>query len=115
MLVAGIRGTMDYSMLNPVIAEENQLPPFDFSPQPGRDVTGQLLVEISQKTHANYGILLTALVMHKGNTHLGQGFYKIATNLGRMPVKPTVKQKDEALSQLTAEVHGYCARPKTTR
>ena len=69
--IAKTRGTTDYSTLNHVIAEENALPPFDFSQQPGRDAIGQLLVEISEKTHAKQGILLTALVMHKGSSHLG--------------------------------------------
>jgi hypothetical protein len=50
--VAKTRGTTDYSTLNHVIAEENGFPPFDFSQQPGRDAIGQLLVEISEKTHA---------------------------------------------------------------
>jgi hypothetical protein len=111
--VAKTRGTTDYSTLNRVIAEENDLPPFDFSQQPGRDAIGQLLVKISEKTHAEHGILLTALVMHKGSSHLGGGFYKLAAKLGRMPMNPTAKQKDEALSQLTSEVHEHYARPKS--
>ena len=111
--VAKTRGTTDYSTLNHVIAEENDLPPFDFSQQPGRDAIGQLLVEISEKTHAEHGILLTALVMHKGSSHLGGGFYKLAAKLGRMPENPTAIQKEKALSQLTTEVHEYYARPKT--
>lgn len=111
--VAKTHGLTDYSTLNQVIAEENDLPPFDFFQQPGRDAIAKLLVEISEKTYAEHGILLTALVMHKGSSHLGGGFYKLAARLGRIPANPTAKQKDEALSQLISEVHEFYARPKS--
>lgn len=107
------RSTTDYSTLNHEISEETGLPPFDFSQQTGRDAIAQLLVEISSDTHARHGVLLSALVMHKGSMSLGGGFYKLAAKLGRMPVNPTARQKEEVLSRLTAEVHDHYARPST--
>ncbi|MFI7481899.1 hypothetical protein ACH9EU_05725 [Kocuria sp. M1R5S2] len=109
------RSTIDYSTLNHQIADETGLPPFDFTKQTGRDAIAQLLAEISEDTHARHGIMLSALVTHKGSANLGGGFYKLASKLGQMPANPTTNQKDEALSRLTAEVHDHYARRASAR
>ncbi|MEX5300887.1 hypothetical protein [Kocuria sabuli] len=113
--IARTRGKTDYSTLNSKISDETELPPFDFSKQRGRDAIGQLLAEISERSHAQHGILLSALVMHKDAADLGGGFYKLAIKLGRISPNPTSDQKLVALARLTEEVHEYYARRTTFR
>jgi hypothetical protein len=108
--VARDRGMTDYSTLNRQIAQDTGRRAFDFGQESERAAIGRLLGEISVKTHADHGIMLSALVTHRGSNDEGAGFYKLAAELGRMPAKPTADQKLQAFARLTSEVHQQYAR-----
>lgn len=108
--VARDRGMTDYSTLNRQIAQDTGHRAFDFGKESERAAIGRLLGEISVKTHTEHGIMLSALVTHRGSNDEGAGFYKLAAELGRMPAKPTADQKLQAFARLTSEVHQHYAR-----
>ena len=95
----------DYSALNRAVSEETGYPPFDYGQSPDRAAVGRLLGEISEKSNKESGIMLSALVTHRGSNDEGAGFYKLAAELGKMPKKPTKEQKTEAFVRLVREVH----------
>lgn len=100
----------DYSSLNRAISEQTGLRPFDYGLESDRAAIGRMLGEISVKTNADHGVMLSALVTHRGSNDEGAGFYKLAAELGKMPRKPTKDEKLQALVRLTKEVHLHYAR-----
>lgn len=108
--VAEKAGMTDYSSLNRIISEQTGLRPFDFGLESERAAIGRMLGEISVKTNADQGVMLSALVTHRGSNDEGAGFYKLAAELGKMPKKPTEDEKLQALVSLTKEVHLLYAR-----
>jgi hypothetical protein len=108
--VAKDQGMTDYSSLNRAISEETGCRPFDFGQESERAAVGRLLGEISVKTNDVHGVMLSALVTHRSSNDEGAGFYKLATELGKLPAKPTADQKLEAFVRLTREVHRHYAR-----
>lgn len=108
--VAENAGMTDYSSLNRAISEQTGLRPFDYGLESDRAAIGRMLGEISVKTNADQGVMLSALVTHRGSNDEGAGFYKLAAELGKMPRKPTEDEKLQALVVLTKEVHLRYAR-----
>lgn len=87
--VAEDQGMMDYSSLNHAILEQTGHRSFDFEQESGRAAIGRLRGEISVETNRQYGVMLSALVTHRGSNDEGAGFHKLAAELGKMPKKPT--------------------------
>lgn len=108
--VAEKAGMTDYSSLNRAISERTGLRPFDYGLASDRAAIGRMLGEISVRTNAEHGVMLSALVTHRGSNDEGAGFYKLAAELGKMPRKPTQDEKLQALVSLTREVHSRYAR-----
>lgn len=108
--VAENAGMTDYSSLNRAISEQTGFRPFDYGLESDRAAIGRMLGEISVRTNADYGVMLSALVTHRGSNDEGAGFYKLAAELGKMPRKPTADEKLQALVRLTKEVHSHYAR-----
>lgn len=104
------RGMATYTDLNRELVEATGLPGFDYSQESERAAVGRLLGEISRGSHAEHGIMLSALVTHQGSNNEGAGFYKLAAELGEMPAKPTAADKDEAFVRLVQAVHDHYAR-----
>lgn len=99
------RDMIDYGTLNRAIAEETGQRPFEFQLPSDRAAIGRLLGEISRASEREHGVMLSALVTHRGSNDEGSGFYKLAAELGKMPARPTADQKLEALVRLTNEVY----------
>lgn len=99
-----------YSSSNLVISEQTGLKRFDYGLESERAAIGRMLGEISIKTNADQGVMLSALVTHRGSNDEGARFYKVAAELGKMPRKPTEDEKLRALVSLTKEVHLHYAR-----
>lgn len=110
VLKARGRDLVSYTELNGALADATGLPRFDFSQESDRAAIGHLLGEISRSTHAEHGIMLSALVTHQGSNNEGAGFYKLAADLGEMTAKPNAAQKDEAFVRLVSAVHNHYAR-----
>lgn len=103
------RGMTTYTELNRELIETTGLPGFDYSQESERGAVGRLLGVISRKTHAEHGIMLSALVTHQGSNNEGAGFYKLAADLDEMTAKPNAKQKLEAFARLVGAVHDHYA------
>lgn len=88
----------DYSSLNRRLVDDTGLPPFDFSLDRDRAAIGALLGEIARESYSTSGIMLSALVTHRGGTDEGAGFYRLATALGALPARPSSEQKDAFMS-----------------
>lgn len=108
--VAESRGMTDYGSLNRAISENTGHRLFDFGQESERAAIGRLLGEISVITNKQHGVMLSALVTHRGSTDEGAGFYKLAAELGKMPSRPTKDEKLQALVHLTNAVHKHYAR-----
>ncbi|MFW0770044.1 hypothetical protein ACLRGH_08445 [Arthrobacter koreensis] len=102
---AKARGISSYGELNSELAAATGQTAFDFSREADRAAVGRLLGEISRRSHASDGIMLSALVTHKNSTNEGEGFYKLAAELGEMPSKPTADQKLVAMVEQVKKVH----------
>lgn len=100
----------DYSLLNNAIAEETGYRAFDYSQESERAAIGKLLGEISRKTNDQHGVMLSALVTHRGSNDEGAGFYRLAAELGKMPHRATKEAKLDAFVRLTKEVHQQYSR-----
>ncbi|MFJ6419224.1 hypothetical protein [Paeniglutamicibacter sp. NPDC091659] len=97
----------DYTELNRELTLATGLPGFDYSQGAERAAVGRLLGEISRQSHAEHGIMLSALVTHKGSNDEGAGFYKLAADLGEMPTRPTADQKLQAMSIQVNKVYAH--------
>lgn len=105
-------GLTDYTKLNEALTERTQLPGFDYTQESERAAVGRLLGEVSRQSHAEHGIMLSALVTHRGSNNEGAGFYKLAAELKEMPAKPTALEKEKAFVDLVKAVHKhYSTRP----
>lgn len=108
--VARSQDMTDYTSLNRVITEETGHRPFNYGQESDRAAIGRLLGEISRKTNDQHGVMLSALVTHRGSNDEGAGFYKLAAELGKIPAKPTDDEKLVAFVRLVKEVHEQYAR-----
>ncbi|WP_417233620.1 hypothetical protein [Arthrobacter sp.] len=104
------QGYCDYSGFNRALTEATALRGFDYNQESERAAVGRLLGEVSRQSHSENGIMLSALVTHKGSNNEGSGFYKLAAELGEMPSKPTADQKLEAMSTQMNKVYTYYRR-----
>jgi hypothetical protein len=74
--VARQKDTIFYSELTPEIKA--------MPLKPNSGLVGQLLDAVSQSTDAEVEVMLSAVVIHKGDDHLpGTGFFSLARSLGR--------------------------------
>lgn len=106
------RGMTTYTELNRELTSATGLPGFNYAQESERAAVGHLLGEISRRSHAEHGVMLSALVTHQGSNNEGAGFYKLAAALGEMPAKPNAAQKDKAFVRLVNAVHDhYSPRP----
>lgn len=105
------RGMTDYTELNRELIAATGLPGFNYDQESERAAVGRLLGEVSRQSYEEDGIMLSALVTHKGSNNEGAGFYKLAADLGEMPPKPTAEQKLVAFARLVEAVHEHYARP----
>ncbi|KRF29480.1 hypothetical protein [Phycicoccus sp. Soil802] len=88
----------DYSSLNRRLVDDTGFAPFDFNLDRDRAAIGALLGEISRESYADCGVMLSVLVTHRGGTDEGAGFYRLATDLGALPARPSPAQKDTFMS-----------------
>lgn len=108
--VALARGMSDYSNLNRELTQTTGLRGFDYSQESERAAIGRMLGEISRASHAENGIMLSALVTHRGSNNEGAGFYKLAAELNEMPARPSADQKLVSVSRLVEKVHAHYSR-----
>ena len=69
-----------YSELNEALAQRTGLAPFDFSQAAGRASMGHLLGLVADRTFAESGLLISALVKYMHENGPGPGFYAIASD-----------------------------------
>lgn len=100
----------DYTDLNQALTLATGLPGFDYNQESGRAAVGRLLGEISKQSHAEHGIMLSALVTHRGSNNEGAGFYRLAAELGEMPGRPTADQKLKAMSDQVRKAYAHYRR-----
>jgi hypothetical protein len=86
--------------------------PFEFSLQSERTAMGRLLGAIADRSVAESGFMLSAIVFYLNQNTVGSGFYDYA--IKRIPPMlakdPTERMRDEFLSQQLAGVIGFYGR-----
>ena len=93
--VARQKSTIFYSELTPQI-EAMHL-------EPDSGLVGQLLDAVSQSVDAEVGVMLSAVVIHKGDDHLpGKGFFSLARSLGRDAGNDDISKVEFHTRELTA-------------
>lgn len=71
-----------------------------------RDQLGRLLGDISRASVREHGVMLSALVHHKGNVaDVGKGFFTLAVDLGRLEPKADDPARALFLGQEIEAVH----------
>ena len=71
-----------------------------------RDQLGRLLGDISRASVREHGVMLSALVHHKGNVlDVGKGFFTLAVDMGRLPTKADDVDRTLFLGQEIEAVH----------
>ncbi|MEU4193628.1 hypothetical protein AB0E69_17145, partial [Kribbella sp. NPDC026611] len=84
-----------YTELNVAIANRTAERPFDFDRPDERAAMGYLLFLIVERSFAETGLMLSALVQYLDANDAGPGFYALAADKGLLPRKATADQRME--------------------
>lgn len=107
--------TLTYSEFNDLLTERTAQPKFDFTLSQGRDAVGAILAEVNDRTlpdvEAEIGrkALFSVLVMHKGSSDHGGGFYTYARQHG-MLTDTSEDGKLRFFVQQLKDLVDYCKR-----
>lgn len=85
--------TPSYTEVNGAIARRSSCRPFDFDQDGERAAMGELLGEVTQRTYAEVGAMLSAITIYLNENDAGSGFYRLASHMGLLPAKPSPDQK----------------------
>lgn len=84
-----------YSELNQYLSEQTGVRRFDFSLDSERPAMGELLGRLSDRSVAEAGIMISALVQYADGTNAGPGFYQLAQQKGLLRTPASADQKTE--------------------
>lgn len=84
-----------YSELNQYLSEQTGVRRFDFSLDSERAAMGELLGRLSDRSVAEAGLMISALVQYADGTDAGPGFYKLAQQKGLLRDPASADQKTE--------------------
>lgn len=107
--------TLTYSQFNDLLAERTGQPKFEFRSPQGQVAVGEVLAEVNNRTlqdvEALIGrkALLSVLVMRKGSSDHGGGFYTYARQHG-MLMSASAAAKDKFFVQQLKDIGVYCTR-----
>lgn len=104
--------TTAYSEVNNTIERRSRLRRFDFDHISERRAMGSLLGEISRHSAAEYGVMLSAIVIYLDRNDAGPSFYDLAVDLGLLG------PDDDRLAFWTRQVdavHGIYVPPRRHR
>ena len=107
--------TISYSALNTLLEERTGQAKFNLDLQEDRNALGGVLADVNDRTlpmiESAMGrkALLSTLVMHKGSSDLGGGYYAYAWNQGMLTSR-TAEARDLFLVQQLKVIADYCKR-----
>lgn len=107
---ARLKRTVSYSELNSALARAGHIP-FDFGLERDRAAVGAALGDAVRRTIDDSGAMLSAIVSYIGQNDPGPGFYKFATELGRLPNTASTDDKLVFWSRQVNAIHEHYARP----
>lgn len=85
----------DYTALNGYLRERTDSSGFDFSQQSDRTAMGELLGDIVREDLPTSGYMITSIVMYLDENRPGEGFYRLAESLGRLPLGASAETKEQ--------------------
>lgn len=108
---ARLRRVTSYTDVNNALSAAGHTP-FDFSTQRDRNAVGAVLGDVVNRTVADTGVMLSAIVTYIDRNDAGPGFYNLAVQLGLLPNTATADDKLVFWSSQVAKVHDLYAKPR---
>lgn len=108
--LAAHRADTTYGELNTELSRLTGLRPFDLGQAAERAAIGELLGQISEASHAEHRVLISALVHHQDGDP-GRGFYELAERKGLITRGLPRMARWEWWVGHVAAVHGAYGRP----
>jgi hypothetical protein len=101
--------TTTYSELNSILQIRTDIPAFNFELSSERAAMGYLLGQIVERNHPDTNLMISALVTYAGSKDAGEGFYRLAHDLGMLsPAASKEMRWDFWVNQVKA-LHEYYA------
>ena len=91
--VAKLQRQSSYTEVNQVLKQRTGLRAFDFDVDSERAAMGQLLGRVTAVTFDAVGAMLSSIVVYLNANDAGPGFYKLATEMGLLPPRPSADQR----------------------
>lgn len=107
---ARLRKVTSYTEMNVTLARRTGARPFDFGQDGERRAMGALLESIGDRTQAQTGAMLTALVHYLDDNDAGPGFYAYAQRVGLLRKGATADERLEFWMQQVRAVHDRYAQ-----
>ncbi|GII75684.1 hypothetical protein Sru01_06660 [Sphaerisporangium rufum] len=98
-----------YGDLNSELERRTGIPGFDFNRPDERAALGHLLWLIVERNRPETGMMISALVIYKGASDPGPGFFGLAADLGLLPRRPSADEKDEFWTKQVTGLHAHYA------
>lgn len=108
---ARLRRVTSYTDVNSALAAAGHRP-FDFTMQRDRNAVGAVLGDVVNRTIAETGVMLSAIVAYIDRNDAGPGFYSLAVELGMLPNTATQDDKLAFWSGQVSKVHDKYAKPR---
>ena len=103
---ASLQRTTSYTELNTVLSRRTGVREFDFELDGERHAMGELLGQLSERSFAQAGLLISVLVQYLTTNDAGPGFYDLAQRMGLLPPLPT---EDQKLTFWVSHINAVCA------
>jgi hypothetical protein len=92
---ARLERTTSYTETNTVLARRTRVREFDFDLDSERHAMGELLEQLSLRSFAQTGLLISVLVQYLNANDAGQGFYRLAQR--KRLLRPRASQDDKLI------------------
>ncbi len=101
-----------YGELNGALVERTGLPPLDFSQDRDRAAVGALLWEAVDRTFAEAGAMISAIMIRREANDPGPGFYELAVEKGLLEAGASPERRTEFWLEQAGKVRAHYRRAR---
>lgn len=91
--VAKMQRQSSYTEVNQVLKQRTGVRAFDFDLESERAAMGKLLGRVTAGAFDSVGAMLSSIVVYLNANDAGPGFYKLATEMGLLPARPSADER----------------------
>jgi hypothetical protein len=106
-------GLTNYTDLNRELVRRTGLAAFDFGQAADRAALGHLLGLVADRTFADTGLLISALVTYRHGDSPAAGFFSLAAEHGLIPAAATAFEREKFWSVHVRDLQGHYGRKPT--